>query len=99
MLFIGWALLSIAVAIAAASRGRSIGNWFAISLVLSPLLGLLLLLAFPPLKVATATDARWQRAFGGPQASVGTDVKIVIGVLIAIAAFIGLLSTLPSILP
>jgi hypothetical protein len=39
--FIIWCLLSVAVAVFAHNRGRSGGGWFLLSLIISPLLGLL----------------------------------------------------------
>lgn len=45
-----WIIASIAVAYAAAQRGRSAVAWFLISALLSPVLGVLLLLACPALE-------------------------------------------------
>lgn len=42
----GWLLWSIAVAAIASSRGRSAFLWFLLSLLLSPLLTMILVLAF-----------------------------------------------------
>jgi hypothetical protein len=44
-----WFLFSIVVAIGAAARGRSGIGWFVLSLLISPLLGLILLLLLPSL--------------------------------------------------
>jgi hypothetical protein len=43
----GWLLFSLAVAVAATSRGRSGIGWFVIAVCISPVLGLILLLVFP----------------------------------------------------
>lgn len=54
MVYIGlWASFSIAVGLFATQRGRGSGNWFVLSLLLSPLLGIIFLLAVPNLQKNT----------------------------------------------
>jgi hypothetical protein len=48
-IFAIWAFLAICVGLFAGSRGRGSGSWFFISLILSPLLGLILLALLPNL--------------------------------------------------
>jgi ABC-type transport system involved in cytochrome c biogenesis permease subunit len=50
VILIVWVVVSIIVGIAAGSRGRNGVGWFFVSILLSPVLALLLLLVFPPLK-------------------------------------------------
>lgn len=45
-----WFVLSILVGLYAGSRGRGSGNWFVVSLLLSPLIGLIFVAALPNLK-------------------------------------------------
>lgn len=45
-----WVIISIIVGVAANSRGRNGVGWFLVSVFLSPILALLFLLAFPPIK-------------------------------------------------
>jgi hypothetical protein len=45
-----WLLLAFVVAIAAGSRGRSGAGWFILSVILSPLIGLILVLVLPNLR-------------------------------------------------
>jgi hypothetical protein len=47
MFFLLWCALCALVAVAAKQRGRDPTAWFLLSLVISPLFGLLLLIAFP----------------------------------------------------
>lgn len=46
-LILGWLVFAIVVAIIAPSRGRSAFGWFLLSLLISPVLGLILVLALP----------------------------------------------------
>src|SRR5487761_1469467 len=48
--FIGWLIFAIVVAIAAEARGRNPFGWFLLSVVLSPLVGLILVLVVPNLR-------------------------------------------------
>jgi hypothetical protein len=50
VILIVWVVVSIIVGVAAGSRGRNGIGWFLVAMCLSPVLALLLLLAFPPLK-------------------------------------------------
>ncbi|MGR4929281.1 hypothetical protein ACIPUD_21150 [Bradyrhizobium sp. CAR08] len=50
LLFILWIVLTGIVAAAAEARGRSGLGWFIVAFLLSPLVGILLLLVFPNLK-------------------------------------------------
>ena len=45
-----WAFFAILIAVAARARGRNPAAWFFVSLILSPILALLLLIAFPILR-------------------------------------------------
>jgi hypothetical protein len=45
-----WVILAVVVAVAASSRGRSGLGWFLISCILSPLIGLILVLVLPNLR-------------------------------------------------
>jgi hypothetical protein len=45
-----WVVISVIVGVAGNSRGRNGAGWFFVSMLLSPVLALLLLLVFPPLK-------------------------------------------------
>lgn len=47
-LAIGWIAASIVVAIIAGSRQRNAAGWLLLSLLISPLLGLILVLCLPP---------------------------------------------------
>lgn len=47
-----WFLASILVGLFSASRGRGSGNWFVLSMLLSPLIGLIFVLLLPNLKEA-----------------------------------------------
>jgi len=49
LLFVGWIILSVFVGWAASTRGRNGLGWFLISCLISPLLGVLVLIAVPPL--------------------------------------------------
>jgi hypothetical protein len=48
--FVVWILLAVVVAFAADSRGRGVGWWFVLSLLISPLIALLVLLVLPNLR-------------------------------------------------
>lgn len=55
---VGWVIFAVAVAIVAETRGRLAPVWFLVSFVLSPLLGLVILLALPKMgKAARPKDA------------------------------------------
>jgi hypothetical protein len=60
--FVFWLLLAFVVAIAANSRGRSGAGWFVLSVILSPLIGLILVLVLPNLRherlTAEAAESR-----------------------------------------
>ena len=49
-IFLFWIILAIVVAVAASSRGRSGLGWFLISCLISPLIGLILVLVLPNLR-------------------------------------------------
>jgi hypothetical protein len=49
-IFIGWLIFAIVVAVAANARGRSGVGWFVLSVLLSPLVGLILVLVLPNLR-------------------------------------------------
>ena len=56
-IFIGWMIFAIVVGVAASSRGRSGFGWFLLSLILSPLVGIILVLVLPKKgDAAMATD-------------------------------------------
>lgn len=63
--FIFWVLFSVAVGVYASNRGRSGLGWFALSLLISPLLGLIF--------CAVSTDK--SRAPGAGQPGAATHVK------------------------
>ncbi len=46
-IFLGWLVCSIVIGVIASSRGRSGFAWFLIAALLSPLIGLVLVLVFP----------------------------------------------------
>lgn len=54
-IIVGWLVLSIVVAVAANARGRSAGGFFLLSLLVSPLIGLLAVVAMP------AQESEWDR--------------------------------------
>jgi uncharacterized membrane protein YhdT len=56
LLLVGWIILSVFVGWAASNRGRDGFSWFLISCLISPLLGVLILIAVPPLKADTIED-------------------------------------------
>lgn len=59
---IGWLICAIVVAVIASNRGRSGFGWFLIAALLSPLIGLILVLVFPKRGVAAmATDETGQK--------------------------------------
>lgn len=82
-LFLGWVVFAIVVAIAAGSRGRNGFGWFVLSILLSPLVGLILVLVMPNLRNEqllrdlTNVDARRsdppQASFGGKASRVAVD--------------------------
>lgn len=45
----GWLVFAVVIGVIASSRGRSGFGWFLIALLLSPLIGLILVLVFPRL--------------------------------------------------
>jgi biotin transporter BioY len=51
-----WVTVSIVVGVAAARRGRSFGGWLILALLISPILALLLLIAFPAIREEAAYD-------------------------------------------
>jgi hypothetical protein len=67
----GWLILAIVVASAASARGRDAKNWFLLSLVISPIIALLALLAYPAqqpkpgLWGKAKTDPRWANLRAG----------------------------------
>jgi uncharacterized paraquat-inducible protein A len=63
-LFLGWVILCVIVAAVAAHRGRSGFGWFMFSLVLSPLIGLI---------VVMCLDRRYAYAPHQQQASANSD--------------------------
>lgn len=50
MIFIGWLMLSVIVAMAASSRGRSAIAWFGVAVLISPLFALIAVLVIGPPK-------------------------------------------------
>lgn len=50
-----WIIFSVVVAVIAESRHRSRAGWFFLSLILSPLIGLILAVALPSLKPPPGT--------------------------------------------
>jgi hypothetical protein len=94
---IGWILLATFVGYVASERGRSAGNWFAISLFFSPLIGLLALIALPMCGRAMMVQTpqiNYMAKLTGKEAitrsKMGPDMKIVLGVVAVLAIFIGL---------
>lgn len=64
----GWIIFSFLPAIIAPSRGRSGFAWFLISLLISPLFGLILVLALPTrAKVLADKDRQYGRVKDCPQ--------------------------------
>jgi hypothetical protein len=57
-----WLVLALIVGIAANTRGRNGVAWFLLTVVISPLLGGLLVLALPRLVTPVTTDATNQNA-------------------------------------
>jgi hypothetical protein len=61
-IFVFWLLLALVVGIAAGSRGRSGFGWFILAVILSPLIGLILVLVLPNLRherlIASAAESR-----------------------------------------
>lgn len=61
-LIVGWLVFAVVVGVAANSRGRSGFGWFLLSLLLSPLIGIILVLVMPKKgEAALATDEVGQR--------------------------------------
>jgi hypothetical protein len=68
-----WVGLSAVVSVAANTRGRDAAGWFFLALLISPLLAGLLVLALPPVAVATSAEIKpteslpdgYQRSFQG----------------------------------
>lgn len=61
-IFLGWLVCSIVIGVIASSRGRSGFAWFLIAALLSPLIGLILVLVFPKLgQAAAAVDETGQK--------------------------------------
>lgn len=50
MYLVLWAAFSLAVGLLATKRGRGSGNWFVLSILISPLLGIVFLLVLPNLQ-------------------------------------------------
>lgn len=81
---IGWVLLSIGVAALAQSRGRSAGGFFLLSLLMSPLLGLIVVLVLQDLKKKAEQDRQAEhdherrleeiKAIAAPRTSTQTPV-------------------------
>ena len=60
--FFGWFVGAIIIGVIASARGRSGFGWFVIALLLSPLIGLILVLVFPKVGIAAAaTDETGQK--------------------------------------
>ena len=57
-LIVVWCIFAFAVAYVAKQRGRDNAMWFALSLVISPLLAMLALIAMPDLKAIAAEEKR-----------------------------------------
>lgn len=55
-IFIGWIVFSIVAGVVASSKGRSGFGYFLLSLVLSPLIGIILAAALPSLSQAPRPD-------------------------------------------
>lgn len=65
---VGWIIFALLPAIIAPSRGRSGFGWFLISLLISPLFGLILVLALPTRqKVLADKDRQYGRVKDCPQ--------------------------------
>lgn len=78
-----WIGLSIVVGYAARSRGRSPLAWGAVALILSPLLAILILIAFPPVYAASAAPAPIDRTRGRV---IGGAVLVALIALAIVAA-------------
>jgi hypothetical protein len=70
-IFLVWFVFAFLVAIAASSRGRSGAAWFLISAVLSPLVGLILVLVLPNLRHEQLLQTLAGRGPAPPRASLG----------------------------
>jgi len=70
-----WVILAAVVAVAASSRGRSGFGWFLISCILSPLIGLILVLVLPNLRHEELLKKLAPRP--APRASLGGKVSRV----------------------
>lgn len=67
-LVVGWFIFALLPAIIAPSRGRSGFGWFLVSLLISPLFGLILVLALPSrAKVPADKDRQYGRVKDCPQ--------------------------------
>lgn len=88
LVFILWVALSIVVGYAARARGRSLPGWILLALALSPLVAILILIAFPAadgggaIRVGASGSAARGRAAG----------LVVLGALIAAAAIAAAIS-------
>src|ERR1051326_7817810 len=71
-IFIAWLVFSFVVAIAASARGRSGAGWFLISVVLSPLVGLILVLVLPNLRHEQLLQTLAGRGTARARASLGS---------------------------
>lgn len=83
LLVIIWIGLSIVVSYVARSRGRSPLPWGAVALILSPLLAILVLIAFPPVYAASDAPTPIDRARGR---MIGGAVLVVLIALVIVAA-------------
>lgn len=63
MIVLLWLSFAVVAAVAASSRGRNGFGWFVLSVLLSPLVGLILVLVMPNLKAETQ-HTELMRAFG-----------------------------------
>jgi hypothetical protein len=77
ILLIGlWLLLSIIVGAAARARGRDPGAWFILAVVVSPLLAVLLLIAFPVREKSERQQPKgylpWHKYFASEQSPAST---------------------------
>lgn len=67
-ILVGWFIFALLPAVIAPSRGRSGFGWFLISLVISPLFGLILVLALPSrAKMLADKDRQYGRVKDCPQ--------------------------------
>jgi hypothetical protein len=66
-----WLIFAFVVAVAASARGRSGAAWFLVSIVLSPLIGLILVLVLPNLRHEQLLHTLAGRSAAPPRASLG----------------------------